>query len=62
MHGLHQGAGLPPSEATEPEPLLHLHLYGQDFEQQSARKEYDLASGTYQAYDMDDYGFIEDAP
>lgn len=48
--------------ATAPEPLLHLHLYGQGFEHQSTRKEFDLAAGTYRAFELADSGFIEDAP
>ena len=42
-------------------PLLHLHLYGKSFANQSTRTEYDLENGTTHAYKLRRLDFIEDA-
>lgn len=54
--------GIHSIHANSPDPLMHLHLYGDSFEQQLARKEYNTDTGTYDAFQIGDYGFIEDAP
>ena len=54
--------GIHSIHANSSDPLMHLHLYGDAFEQQLARKEYNTDTGTYDAFQIGDYGFIEDAP
>lgn len=61
-----EGISLPESgihsiHALGEEPLLHLHLYGQSFANQSTRTEYDLENGTTHAYKLKRLDFIEDA-
>jgi len=41
--------------------LMHLHLYGLNFESQSERRTYDLERGTVRRFVLEDVGFIEDA-
>ncbi len=42
-------------------PLLHLHLYGKSFANQSTRTEFDVENGTTHAYKLRRLDFIEDA-
>lgn len=42
------------------EPLMHLHLYGQCFENQGERRQFDLQTGAIRRFVLDDIGFIED--
>ena len=53
--------GIHAIQALDAEPLLHLHLYARSFARQSTRREYDLETGTVQAFKLEDLGFIEDA-
>ena len=41
---------------------MHLHLYGDSFEKQLKHKEYNTETGTYDAFQISDCDFIEDAP
>ena len=50
--------GIHTIETVDDTPLLHLHCYGNGFEFQDARKEYDLGAGTYVF--NNDIGTIED--
>ena len=51
IHSIHAGD----------KPLLHLHLYGKSFQTQSERKEFNLESGEFRRFVLEDIGFIEDA-
>ena len=42
-------------------PLLHLHLYGRRFADQSTRTEYDMEAGTTHSFKLRRLDFIEDA-
>ncbi len=54
-------SGIHSIHALGEEPLLHLHLYGKSFANQSTRTEYDLEKGTTHAYKLRRLDFIEDA-
>lgn len=54
-------SGIHSIHALGDEPLLHLHLYGQSFANQSTRTEYDVENGTTHAYKLKRLDFIEDA-
>ena len=41
-------------------PLMHLHLYGTAFHQQSERREFDPVTGEERRFELDDFGFVED--
>ncbi len=61
-----QGICLPESgihsiHAHSEKPLLHLHLYGKSFANQSTRTEYDVEAGTTHSYKLRRLDFIEDA-
>ncbi len=51
IHSIHAGD----------DPLLHLHLYGRNFQSQSERKEFNLETGAVRRFVLEDVGFIEDA-
>ena len=52
--------GIHAIEANGTTPLLHLHLYGCMFEQQSERRQFDLESGTVRTFRLEDVGFVTD--
>ena len=54
-------SGIHSIHALSDAPLLHLHLYGKSFANQSTRTEYDLENGTTHAYKLRRLDFIEDA-
>ncbi len=54
-------SGIHSIHALGEQPLLHLHLYGKSFANQSTRTEYDLEKGTTHAYKLRRLDFIEDA-
>jgi predicted metal-dependent enzyme (double-stranded beta helix superfamily) len=53
--------GIHAIDARGDAPLLHLHLYGQSFERQSMRRQFDLDAGTVRLFVLEDVGFVEDA-
>ena len=50
IHSIHAGN----------EPLLHLHLYGLAFENQTERREFDLETGEERRFHLENFTFIED--
>ena len=42
------------------EPLMHLHLYGQCFENQGERRVFDPETGAVRRFVLEDIGFLED--
>lgn len=52
--------GIHSIEGIGDKPLLHLHLYGTRFQDQSARTEYNMETGMAERFVMDAFGFIED--
>ncbi len=54
-------SGIHSIHADSEQPLLHLHLYGRSFANQSTRTEYDLDDGTTHSYKLRRLDFIEDA-
>ncbi len=54
-------SGIHSIHANSDEPLLHLHLYGRSFANQSTRTEYDLEAGTIHSFKLRRLDFIEDA-
>lgn len=55
------GDGIHSISAQGEKPLLHLHFYGQSFESQGERSEYDLENGICEKIVMQDLDYIEDA-
>ncbi len=53
--------GIHSIHALSDAPLLHLHLYGRSFANQSTRTEFDTEAGTTHAYKLRRLDFIEDA-
>lgn len=53
--------GIHAIEARGTTPLLHLHLYGRSFANQSERRQFDLEAGTVRRFVLTDVGFVADA-
>lgn len=52
--------GIHSIHTTEDATLLHLHLYGQKFEQQGQRRQFDAVTGAVRKFVLEDVGFVED--